>query len=127
SLTARPMRLSRVPWHSGHGVPDSDTSSAESTPNSRRRASGSSSSSSGSSIHGKTRPCPRQVGHQPRGELKEKFLGSSSGKDSPESMSVRVVENQERTSPVDVRRKQAPLPMRRAESRSREVESRFAE
>ena len=59
---------------------------------------------------GKTRPWPRQVGHQPRGELKEKFFGSSSGNDSPVSMSVRVVENQERISPCGVSRKHAPLP-----------------
>lgn len=33
----------------------------------------------GFGIHGKTRPWPRHVGHQPRGELKEKFFGSSWG------------------------------------------------
>jgi hypothetical protein len=46
--------------------------------------------------------------------LKEKCFGSSSGKDSPVSMSVRVVENQDRTSPCGVSRKQAPLPRRSA-------------
>src|SRR5688500_14537012 len=105
-------------------------SSAESTPNSRSRAAGSSSSSSsGSSIQGKTRPCPRHVGHQPRGELNEKFFGSSSGNDSPVSMSVRVVENHDRISPLAESRKHEPLPRANArsstaagESRSRAVE-----
>src|SRR6478609_8285801 len=63
------------------------------------------------------RPWPRHVGHHPRGELKEKCLGSSSGKDSPLATSVRVVENQERTSPVGVSRKQAPLPSLSASAR----------
>src|SRR5688572_18594636 len=98
-------------------------SSAESTPNSRSRAAGSSSSSSsGSSIHGKTRPCPRHVGHQPRGELNEKFFGSSSGNDSPVSISVRVVENQESTSPEGSSRKQEPLPSESARSSAAEAE-----
>src|SRR5688500_5962893 len=94
-------------------------SSAESTPNSRSRAAGSSSSSSsGSSIQGKTRPCPRHVGHHPRGELNEKFFGSSSGNDSPVSISVRVVENHDSTSPDGSTRKQEPLPSARARSSS---------
>src|SRR5687767_10030415 len=94
-------------------------SSTDSTPNSRKRAAGSSSSSSaGSSIQGKTRPCPRHVGHHPRGELNEKFFGSSSGNDSPVSMSVRVVENQERISPEGSSRKQEPLPSESARSRA---------
>ena len=55
-------------------------------------------------------------GTSPAAELNEKSLGSSSGKDSPVSTSVRVVENQERTSPRGVSRKQAPLPSRSARS-----------
>ena len=66
------------------------------------------------SIQPKTRPWPRHVGHQPRGELCEKCLGSSSGKDSPVSASVRVVENQESTSPLGVSKKQLPFPSRSA-------------
>src|SRR5258708_38459378 len=69
------------------------------------------------------RPWPRQVGHQPLGELKEKCFGSSSGKDSPLWMSVRVVENQLRISPVGVKRKQEPFPifsaLSKAEDRGR--------
>src|SRR5258708_4180546 len=64
------------------------------------------------------RPWPRQVGHQPLGGLKEKCFGSSSGKDSPLWMSVRVVENHERTSPAGVSRKHAPLPSWRALSKA---------
>ena len=119
SFTARAVRLRRAPWHSGQGCPSSATSSASSIPNSRRRAAESSFSASSfaSSIQGKMRPWPRQDGHQPRGELKEKCFGSSSGKLSPVSMSVRVVENQLRMVPSGVRRKQEPLPRRRASVR----------
>src|SRR5690242_13330118 len=60
------------------------------------------------------RPWPRQVGHQPRGELKEKCFGSSSGKDSPLAMSVRVVENQLSTSPDGSTKKHEPRPSLRA-------------
>src|SRR5687768_17382867 len=78
------------------------------------------------SIHGKTRPCPLHVGHQPRGELNEKFFGSSSGNDSPVSMSVRVVENQDRVSPEGSSRKHEPLPSESARS-SEEVRGRMSD
>src|SRR5882757_907310 len=64
------------------------------------------------------RPWPRQVGHQPRGELNENCLGSSSGKDSPLAISVRVVENQPRTSPEASAIKHEPLPSFSAFSRA---------
>ncbi len=128
SFTARGMRARRWPLQSGQRVPESATSSSESMPKARRRAAGSSASlasSSGTSIQGKTRPWPRQVGHQPRGELCEKCLGSSSGKLSPVSASVRVVENHDRTSPLGLTRKQEPLPRRRASSSAAKVRSDF--
>ncbi len=47
-------------------------------------------------------------------------------KDSPVSLSVRVVENQERISPCGVSRKQAPLPRRRARSSAARGEVRLS-
>ena len=78
------MGLRRVPWQPGH-----DTSSSSSMRSIARSASSSASSSvSKREVSGTIARCffgilpwPRQVPHQPRGELKENRRGSSSSKD----------------------------------------------